>query len=72
MTIQPSSVETSWERVPSGSLDVAKLRLQLSEVHLAKLIDDGLVKIREDNVAVKGPNFDRGRPLKRAVVNRQT
>jgi hypothetical protein len=52
----------------SASFDeeVARLRLQLRQESLDKLVEQGLVDWdRENNVVRKGPNFDRGRPLKR-------
>jgi len=50
---------------PSADVDVAKLRLELSEKSLEELVEDGVVKWdREENVVKKGPHFDKERPLK--------
>jgi hypothetical protein len=51
---------------PSADEEVAKLRLQLRDKSLEELVDEGLVTWdRENNVVMKGPHFDRERPLKR-------
>jgi hypothetical protein len=58
-------VDIARDEPPSADEDVAKLRLQLRQKSLEELVDDGLVSWdRENNVVVKGPHFDKGRPLK--------
>ena len=54
------------EGPPSADEEVARLRLQLRQESLDKLVKQGLVDWdRENNVVKKGSNFDRERPLKR-------
>ena len=59
-------IEMSRNEPPSADEEVAKLRLQLRDKSLEELVDEGLVTWdRENNVVMKGPHFDRERPLKR-------
>jgi hypothetical protein len=58
------SADALRDEPPSADEDVAKLRLQ-SNKSLEELVEDGEVEWdREANVVVKGPYFERGRPLK--------
>jgi hypothetical protein len=48
---------------PSADEDVAKLRLQLSDLHLRELEQEGLVTWhRDEHIVTKGPDFDEKRP----------
>ncbi|UPV77105.1 hypothetical protein M0R89_22065 (plasmid) [Halorussus limi] len=65
MTDQAPPVDGLHDNLSSADEDVAKLRLQMSHKSVEELVEDGLVKWdKEANVVVKGPRFDRGRPLK--------
>jgi len=63
---EQSPAKITREDPPSADGDVARLRLQLSQKSLEELVKKGLVEWDEkNNVVRKGPNFDKGRPLKR-------
>ncbi|WP_157744249.1 hypothetical protein [Halopenitus persicus] len=64
MVKQSSSPHRPRDDVPSDNEEVAKLRLILNHKPLSALIEHGLVKIdKENEVVVKGPNFEEGRSL---------
>ena len=65
MTDHTSSVDVPRSNPPSVSVDVAKLRVELNQKSLEELVEDGAVKWdRQRNVVMKGPSFDKERPLK--------
>jgi hypothetical protein len=65
MVNQQSPADRFHDGPPSGDEEVAKLRLKLSHKSLEELLEEGLVEIdRENEVIVKGPHFERGRPFK--------
>jgi len=62
---QVRSSERPRDDIPSASEAVAKFRLELSHRPLEELVEEGLVKLgRENNVVQKGPDFEKGRPLR--------